>query len=394
MLISLVNDVTVRVGKINRSQSFDEPLSFSSNFRIVKVPLFHGFDERLIFLVNNFIVLKACRGCRDLSTTAKALYTWMTWLSDNNVQALDEGKYKIVSPTYGFRQFLLDRVIEQKTLSSTTANSYILVIKSFYQMLDEEKLIKQELFFKRRLSVIDGFRKITASDLTIPSPRSNPLNPLTKSEFSHFIQLIELESPPFRLAIKLMLFSGLRLGEALSFPCALITESTLAQCEDKYLVRGLRIGPSNGTKTKFSKERDLFLTTRLANEILNFEIGKKPFRGRLFQSNLGRPYTKCAFYSSWYRLKKKYFDCFGANFNHKPHDLRATFATSLLNIAINEVGVSAEIALDVTRNFMGHCSEKTTLRYTNYINDRSVSNKVAEVVDRLVFEILEGRSYD
>ncbi|TOB83856.1 hypothetical protein CGJ97_24285, partial [Vibrio parahaemolyticus] len=140
----------------------------------------------------------------------------------------------------------------------------------------QEGIVQQKHFYRSKLSIIDGYRKLQSSDLAIRVSRAleGNLRPLDHETQRKALQVVEQENEEFKLAFKLMMFSGLRLNESLSFPSFLLLDECFP-IDGSKLIRGVNIGPMYGVKTKFSKERELFITVRLAEEIVNYQLSDR-----------------------------------------------------------------------------------------------------------------------
>ncbi|WP_407225986.1 site-specific integrase [Enterobacter kobei] len=93
--------------------------------------------------------------------------------------------------------------------------------------------------------------------------------------------------------IVLMKNCGLRLDEMLTLPSSLFTEEYLASVPVSELtIRGLHIGPRCGVHTKFGMTRELFITRRLYEQVLDYladeEYEKKIQKWRARQGGEGR----------------------------------------------------------------------------------------------------------
>ncbi|MDL5026412.1 site-specific integrase [Vibrio sp. TMPB1044] len=398
MVVEILVNVPVRLGTVSPLKSPRDKICMAGHFKEVTMPVLIGSKNQIVYLSNLFLINEVSEGKVDSLPAAKALRTWLNWLLLNKIDALLTTKIKLNSPTHGFRYYLLDRVQGKEDLSRSTANAYIQVIKRLYDWLDIEGLIDKRNFYNHKLSIIDGFRKIQSSDLAIQVQKSpeQSLSPLTEQVQNQFLQLIELETIEFQLVIKLMMFCGLRKQEALSFPKGLIKEEHITE-EDSQIIKGIYIGPHNGVKTKFSSYRELFITRTLVEDILDYSISpryrkrQKKSKGQYKKYPPLLNYSEDAFYSAWYRLKKKYRGVYNSTFNHKPHDLRATFATNLMKSALKVTNKNTQIALDITRYYMGHKREETTLMYLKFISRNDVSNQVATIMDQFVSDAIAGR---
>lgn len=404
MKIDILFDVPVRLGLAAPLSSETDRLQMDGKYRTTEIPILVGnFNPRLKQFVNLFLLKKASSGNKDLSSTAKALKTWVQWLVNEQVNPFVLPKSKPLSPTYGFREHLLEKVFEKHELKRSTANSYILVIKAFYEMLGEDGIVDHRNFFRSKLSITDGYHKRQSSNLAIKVPRTvdKDLRPLDHETQKKALLLVQEQNEEFKLIFKLMIFSGLRLSEALSFPCSLLKDELFPVDQSK-LIRGIIIGPDVGVKTKFSKDRELFITVKFAQEIIDYELSNKYKKKKekylslplpptsntpIFLSKNNTIVSKNAFYSAWYRFKKKYMSRYNEDFIHKPHDLRATFATNMLEVAMQVSPNNLESCIETTRFYMGHELIETTLKYVRFLQRKSTANSVAQVMDKYIYDV-------
>ncbi|GAA5218328.1 site-specific integrase [Corallincola platygyrae] len=382
----------------NLRSSNQTQITMRGQYKNVQIPVLTGVTNRtLCRQINLFILKKASEGKKDLLPTAKAMKSWTSWLQEKNLDPFKPTILKYESPTYGYRQYLLERISEENSLSSSTANNYILIIKSFYEMLEEEKIISTSDFFQYRKSIVDGYRKIKSSDLSIRVARKQipSLCPLPKEKQENLLKIISADNAQTSTIIKLMMQCGLRVSEVLSIPYSLFNEDILDKNETS-LIGGITIGPRYGVKTKFSKEREVFMTKSFLSEIVELKYSKTLLERLskykiknntkvppLFITKNGTEMSKQAFYSSWYRLKVKYKSVFGEEFTYRPHDLRATFATELLTIAMQLEPNNLEACIEFVKYYMGHKDEKTTLKYIRFLNRQSLASSVAEIIDAI-----------
>jgi integrase len=89
--------------------------------------------------------------------------------------------------------------------------------------------------------------------------------------------------------------------------------------------------------------------------------------------------------SRWYSFRHRLARSAPGNvFRHKPHDLRATFATHFLRSALSCYPDQAANALGTVKYWMGHKSENTTMKYIVFLQQNQISDAVAGVMDALI----------
>lgn len=411
----IINNVPVRYGCIRLPINRTESVTFEPGFQVVMIPCIRGItDKNLHCFIHSYLIGKAIQRTRDLMPTARAFLCWLRWMDKNGLSAFLPSVLRYQSPSYGFREYLTCAV-EENRLASSTASGFINVIRRFYTFLGEQGAVSQDDFFRPQEKFIGSLRKIVTSDLAIRITRkkNRSLNPLNDTEQTTLSLALASESESFRLMILLMKISGLRLDEVLTLPAMLFNEDILAsQPTSSGIIRGLNIGPAYGVHTKFRIQRELFMLRSLYEQILDFTLteeferkrikwreqfsGKERYEPLFIMSN-GRRMSAKAFYSRWYSFRKRIAERMPeGHFNHKPHDLRATFATNFLRSALSRYPDQAANALGTVKYWMGHKSEITTMKYIVFLQQNQIADAVAQVMDLILDEASDedGFSYD
>ncbi|MGC8976513.1 MAG: site-specific tyrosine recombinase XerD [Candidatus Ratteibacteria bacterium] len=266
---------------------------------------------------------------------------------------------------------LIDRFINhiliEKNLSTNTASAYkndILKFKEFIEEkgIDLNKLSSEDItsfifFLKRKnysstsivriLSGIRNFYKFIAGhgyienlQINIESPKVERKLPdfLTYQEIEKILNLNEISRKHIRNLAILELFysSGLRVSEV---------------CDLK--VNDLNL--ENGfikVKGKGNRERIALLNKKTIELLKKYLSERKGNSDYLFLNNQGKRISR----QSLWKIVKKYAKYAGINKNVKPHTLRHTFATHLLNEGLD---------LRVVQELLGHKSISTTEIYTH-----------------------------
>jgi integrase len=356
-------------------------------------------NDRLWQLIHVYLLELASQGAIDLEPKARAFLSWLKFIQSKKIDPFSSPPMKLYHPTYAYRHYLISRMNGdiQPSLASSTCASYINVIKSFYEFLINKQVI-EGVFYKYKYKYIDGYRKIQSTDLSIRIRKNSDssLNPLNEDDYPLFIKSMRECSVEYRLMIELMICSGFRLQESLTVTKEVFSEDYVSYLGG--LARGLMIGPAFKVHTKFSLNREIFITIRQFNDISDYIESdryterKKKWRLNhqndtytpLFLSASGREISSKTFYSYWYRFLSEVVKKENSNFSHKPHDLRATFATNFLSLAIKCHPDMVDSCLDTVRSWMGHKSISTTLKYIKFINKRKVSDSVADVMDDFI----------
>ncbi|WP_297478355.1 site-specific integrase [uncultured Photobacterium sp.] len=408
MLLEIIY-TQLRVGEIETIfHPSNGAVEFKSPYRTIKVPVLVGpVKNDLADLIHIYLIGKASNGAKDLSSTAKAFKTWCLWLNEHDIEPFKPCFEKQRTPTYGFRYELMTRIQNQE-IAASTASQYINTIKSFYEFLEAKKYVKPGVFFQHEVCIIDGKRPIQSTDLRLKTPRkhSSSLNPLDLTEQIN-IQIASAKaiSIEYQLILKLMLNCGLRIKEAVTINTMLFNEETLLNSEGA-LIKGLVISPNTGVATKFGIKRELFITSSLYEQILDY-IDTDTYKKRqkilysvhsnefknidkgyapIFITQAGNPFKPETFYGGWTKIKKQYQKEHDHSFPHHPHDCRATFGTNFLNSALKVTNGDHSVALRQTKDVLGHANVSTTLKYIRYLERKSINQAVAEVMDQLVIE--------
>ncbi len=155
----------------------------------------------------------------------------------------------------------------------------------------------------------------------------------------------KLESVRDRAMLELMYASGLRVSEL----CAL-KESDIDPNERVIRVRG------KGDKTRLVPVGDIALDAISQYKLIRKDFLKNKSVAELFVTRRGKKLSRKTF---WYNIKK-YGRVAGIEKNVKPHILRHSFATHLLQNGANLMSI---------REMLGHSDLSTTQIYTSLLND-------------------------
>jgi site-specific recombinase XerD len=198
-------------------------------------------------------------------------------------------------------------------LSSTSINAILSAVKSFYDFLLDEELVKGNPFVSKKLRVKEPDKKPAF---------------LTEKELKKVKEAIERLPKHIQLAFETMLWTGLRVSEVVS----LTGEDVIK--EDKKVLLRVRFG--KGVKERIVPVIDRSLAKKL------IKLSKQKRTSSLFGVSAGtlKDYA--------YKVKKTT----GINFH--THRLRHTLATKLL---------AKGIGIDVVQKILGHASINTTRRY-------------------------------
>lgn len=252
---------------------------------------------------------------------------WLTWLKSNSMAENTIKAYEIhLRCFYSFlekerinylevtikdiRKYARD-LQEKRKEKKSTVNARLAAIKTFYDFLIEEEKI--------------SYNPITTR-IYLNMQEAEP-KPLTKKEEKIILEEAKKRSEQVYLAISLLFFTGIRVGELVG-----LEKKDIYEKENKVMLR-IR-------NAKRGKERMVpIISAKVAKHLLQFSQNKE---GRVFDITVrGLQYHA-------EQISKKtgiYFTL---------HRTRHTFATNLL-----EEGVR----LDVIQKVLGHSSIQTTLCY-------------------------------
>jgi len=296
-------------------------------------------DEKLIEQYYEYLVIKKNLSKNTVISYFSVLKNFLKYLKDNSKIKLCEVETEFV------RQYLKFEGDFKKNKSLTLSHK-IIVLKSFYNYLYNEKLVKCD-----PTSLIDN----NLRGLHIPTF-------ISEDEFLRILAAIPAEgSINYRnkLIFEMMFDNGLRISEVLS----------LNLNEIDFLSSTIRV---NG---KGSKQR-IVLIGEYEKEMLNIYLNthrpnilKKTRSNLLFASSKGTIISR----EYIFRVLKKYSKIAGISRNVSPHVLRHSFATSMLE---NDADLRSIQVL------LGHSDISTTQVYT-HVSTKHLKEKYNEFIPNL-----------
>jgi integrase len=345
---------------------------------------------------------------KDSSAAVRALKCYWKFLESNNLNWNEFPSQKSLKPTYQFRNLYLLKAAKSGSIKYSTASLYMNQIVQFYSWAIHEKLIvinDTSAPFEYELINVSthSYNKFSRSkfivkttDLRIKSPRlsaEQSLNPLTEYELKCFTQALNSSSDEFKIHQLLQLQCGLRIEEACTFPISVIR---LPKSMEKRIE--VEIGPHNGVHTKFRNIRKVEITSSLMKRMYKYLISEKrelslakaksfDFEPLLINSR-GKAYPSANVQKYFGNLRKSIRQNFNTTFQHRTHDLRATYGTFRL-ASMLESGVNPVDAMKLLMGWMGHQDEKTTWRYLTYLKKRELNEEVLCVLDSIVEDAIK-----
>ncbi|EAQ52322.1 site-specific recombinase, phage integrase family protein [Vibrio sp. MED222] len=324
---------------------------------------------------------------RTIKSYAASLLDYFSFLEANNIawneSYRNDTEHFSLSPIALYRNWSVKQVDEngRRTMSDSTINLRLSVLKRFYEYCHDTALIKHEpweVLFKVRPEKTPRFFKHTRGQKIVSS------NDLVLKTFKKQPKLISLEqckklisvidNLTIKLITKLILSSGLRKDEVISFTSEHIFKPDLSNLNRRVPIN---LEPQvNGQRTKGSKPRRIYISVVLMSELWDYlNIGERVIRGKIhktkhghnsafvFLNRFGDPYSEKSLNNAYTRLYTGPFK--KINFKVSPHMLRHTYATIELYSESQRVGTTKALAWVQKR--LGHSSISTTSIYLHCI---------------------------
>ncbi|WP_337916494.1 site-specific integrase [Vibrio cholerae] len=344
---------------------------------------------------------------KSTATDAKALLLYFRFLHQNNLNYWQFPHSKSRKQTFKFADFLVS-TIQSDDIAISTAKTYLRVIVNFYKFLGRNNLIEFsernkpfdfEIVSLRQSGMLAHTQRVITVQTTnlmkkLPKEQakhiSRKLSPLTQEHLSAFLDTLATIPEDKALVFEVALATGMRLQEVLTIP-----ESIIFNPENTYPIP-ISIGPKNGVKTKFSKQRYVEFSASLMLKLHQYMwssvrqryVSKgKNNEGKLFISRQGTPFNANTIEKSFSDIRRvlsqRYMD-----FNYAIHDLRSTYATYTLHRLWEEKG-SLRAAASILQELMGHNSFTSTFKYVEFIEANALMLDHAQHMSD-VFQIFGG----
>jgi integrase/recombinase XerD len=287
-------------------------------------------------LVDQYLASLTRRGYSPNTTASyrRLLKDFTHWLSEHQL-ALCKVQHQDLN---AFQIHLLDGP-RGKPLSVGRRSLYIAVLRSFYKHCIEQGLV--------HAGVLDWL------DYPI-QPKRIRQDILTVDEVNQLLDAAEAKGGWQHLAVRLMLFSGLRGGEVAS----------LQICDLSLQQREIVIRQAKGSKHRLAfidpatkRHLSRYLATRRSEANLSRLAPVAPL---LTHNN--QPRNTSQIYGAVKRLAKRA----GITKTISPHSLRRTFATRLLDSSVKGIN------LKVVAELLGHSSLRTTAKYAQ-VDEQSLA---------------------
>ncbi|WP_444996704.1 tyrosine-type recombinase/integrase [Aliikangiella sp. IMCC44359] len=402
---------------IVHSNDFEVELYNYSRQRTRKVsakgfPTFYSSKGQYIYPVNLWLnYLVNVRNDKDINSNVRALKRYWKFLEKHELEWNHFPTSKMLKPTYRFRNDDLLYSARRGDIQFSTASIYINHVVKFYEWAASEKLITfsgenspfefeaVKVQNKGALRHINSHFIVRTTDLRIKKPARNEeqqLNPLSEDELLAMGKTLSGFSEEFIIHQLLQLQSGLRVSEASTFPMNLTFNPSPNRT--RYEVE---IGPHAGVHTKYGKIRKIEINSNLMKRMYLYSISERRSKraSKIVQENKkfeplllnqrGLPLTSNNIQQYFRRLRISIRENYSLPFNHRTHDLRATYGTYRLASLLSELQPDEAMALIM--GWMGHKNEKTTWMYLRYLNKDKLHQQAIFMLDQLLDEaISEG----
>ncbi len=373
-------------------------------------PTFYDQAGRYIRPINLWLnYLQNERARKDISPAVRAIKRYWDYLEKHDLRWDKFYATKSLNPTFRYRNDDLLSAVKNGALNASTASLYIQLVINFYEWAAHQKLVKFSESAKpfdyqivqipnhQMMRHIKNTFSIKSTDLRIKVPRKTmqqSINPLNQDEVKTLFNALSKVNPEFRLHQLLQLNVGLRIKEACTFPLSEVIAPPYSRTRFD-----VSIGPFNGVLTKFGATRTVEVTASLMKELYDYSVSERRFKkslksdvkdnSRLLLNREGKMFPVNTIHKHFYRLKKQIEQQVGCSFPHKPHDLRATYATFRLASLLEHVSESD--ALLLIMGWMGHKNESTVWKYIRFLRRNEVSQEAICLLDRFLDEALNWK---
>lgn len=376
----------------------------SKAFLLKGFPTFYSKESEYILPVNLWLnYLQNIRRVSDISCCVRAIKRYWQFLESTGCEWNAFPPIDYLKPTYRFRNDDLLKAAKKGEIAYSTASLYMLQVIKFYEwtvherfltFTEDNKPFNYQLVHIANTGMMNHNNPkfvVRSTDLRIRKPTKNEnqnLNPLSKEELGQFATCLTKYSDEFIIHQLLQLQAGLRVEEACTFPIASIEKPDLII--KRYEVE---IGPLNGVHTKFNKARKVEIPFSLMQRIYYYSISERRFKRAqktdqkhtyLLLNNRGMPLSSNNVQQHFRRLRKDIKNMFETSFNHRTHDLRATYGTYRLDALLDHLPVGDALALVMA--WMGHKDEKTTWKYLKYLRKEKANQSAIVLLDKILGE--------
>ncbi|MFS1923297.1 MULTISPECIES: site-specific integrase [Vibrio] len=406
----------------DESNNITSSVNFDTSCRTIKSNILYDSETGLAITPVNLFLIDLIADPAFMHennlTTTKGLKAYFQFLKDNGCCWNVFPRSKLQRPTYAFKRHVMDKV-KNGDYSFDTGNQWLGAVKRFYlwafheRVLDISDINQPFVTDTRRVEkhTASGKKRFYAatSDMKLPQKlrgisdsfkrnggrELKPINALGREQFK--LGLAILGKPHMVLASQVSLLMGLRENEALTLPYSFFTgdfaNANLSARESVVV----SVGGNEGTKTKNGVRRIVEIPFALYERLCDYAtsdkrlaLGKKfaVDNPRLFLNNRGTPFRSDELTKRMSELRQQLLQEHGVDFNHKYHDLRATFATEY-GTRLLDRGMKFSAVFNEVKSILGHKLDKDTFRYMSIIESQEVKRESAMELELYTQEILK-----
>ncbi|MFC4700800.1 site-specific integrase [Glaciecola siphonariae] len=373
-------------------------------------PTFYNKAGQYIRPINlwlNYLQNERCR--KDISPAVRAIKRYWDYLEKYELKWDKFYATKSLNPTFRYRNDDLLLAVKNGTLNASTASLYIQLVINFYEWAAQQKLVKfshsskpfdyqiVQIPNRQMMRHVKSSFSVKSTDLRIKVPRrtmQQSINPLSQDEIKIYFCNLQEVNPEFRLHQLLQLNVGLRIKEACTFPLSTVIAPPYSSARFD-----ISIGPFNGVATKFGTTRTVEISASLMKELYDYSVSERRYkkslkaedddRSRLLLNREGKVFSVNTIHKHFYRVKKQIEQKNKCNFSHKPHDLRATYATYRLASLLDYLSESD--ALLLIMGWMGHKNESTVWKYIRFLRRNEINQEATCLLDKFLDEALNWK---
>jgi integrase len=435
-----------------------------SNHRVYELPIILRPDGLPLYPHNQYLYSRLKENLKGSKTEAQALMAFERFLSKSNLAFDSLSDIPEDGAAWLFTEHLIKNLKQVNVQTGevlknpngyalSTARSYVRIVCRFYGWLHSNGL-----FFitrdKKPFEHLSGYRKrsrknndhnmlshlykqggygykTTTLMKLFPKIQSIPdhlrLKPMSLDDKEIFINHLKThwntgKRKTVALMLRLAIETGLREDEIVTFPASGIHYPTTGASVIPFI-----IGPINGCKTKYDKQRTIAVPYPLMLELHEYlhkqgraELLKKGMNnlmlghqkemqmrkafheengslssfqeiefkeedhlhGRLFIHEGGLPYSKKSISVFMSEIRAEIRELY-PNWYYRPHDLRSTFATLWLMEQATRRRLMFDFLMQELAALMGHNSTSTTEKYINFCNSNEATRNFALAQNKL-----------
>lgn len=347
------------------------------------------FREALEFVIYYCIERGRVKSTNSWETYGRDLYDYFSFMEANDLD------WRSVKTRTGPMLLAVyrDTSMNQFGLSANTVNRRLRIVIQFYQYAVERGWV-DSLPYKMENVVVRRTRGFLAHTETSGSVKASP-HVLTKSKRSQIkvlnytqirMLLDSINNRKIKLMVRLMLSTGLRISEVLTFPAKYVVSPD----QPSYRTHiPIELNPSE-MKIKGDKPRTIMVPLKVMNELWEFLIFDRKklvvdvddISENLFLNRDGESYAEGS--NALNNALKK----LNLPFHISPHILRHTYATQMLK-SLESMGRKNFNSLVYVRDRLGHESINTTMVYLHLLDqlDDNLNIEYQNEIDRMCEEI-------